>query len=108
MKLAALLLLVTALLPAAASGSAARAHILLTSQAPVAVRGTGFRPRERVVVTVVTTTTRTKRVTVSRRGVFSVRFPGISIERCEAYEVRARGSRGSSAGFKVLPECAPS
>lgn len=106
MRLAALVLLVLALLPVAASGSTRTARVTLPSRSPVTVQGTGFRPSERVAVTVSAKTTHRKSVTASRRGAFRTTFPGFSIGYCEAFAVRAKGSRGSSAFVKVIPECA--
>ncbi len=101
-----MLALFLAVLPAAAASTIA-AHITVPSRSPVAVRGTGFHAGERVAVIVSAKSTHRKTVTANRLGSFRATFPGFSIVYCEAYIVRAKGSRGSSAVFRVIPECAP-
>jgi hypothetical protein len=100
--------LVAALLPAAAVGSNRAAHVTVPTLSPFTVRGTSFRSNERVRVTVSAESTRTKSVIASARGTFRATFSGLSIGSCDLYAVRARGSRGSTAFLKVIPECAPS
>jgi hypothetical protein len=98
--LAALLVLV------AASGSAgaqpARQHagatLMPRSLDPFAVKGSGFKRRERVRVTVTPTSAEqgvTKRVRARRDGSFSVTFKGI--QACDGVEGVAVGRRGSRA-----------
>jgi hypothetical protein len=82
------------------------AHVTVTSPSPFTVRGAGFLPGERVTVTVAAKATRTRSVTASTRGNFHLTFWSLSIGTCDAYAVRAKGSRGSTAFVKVLPECA--
>lgn len=101
-----MLLLSAALLPVAAVASSSTAHIRFISTSPVSVRGAGFEPGERVAVTVSSKVTRRKTVTASLRGVFRATFSGVSIARCQAYAVSARGNRGSTASAKGIPECA--
>jgi hypothetical protein len=98
--------LFAALLPVGAVASSNTAHIGFASIAPVSVRGTGFKARERVAVTVSAKVTKKKTVTASSRGAFRATFSGFSIARCQAYAVRAKGNRGSIAFAKVIPECA--
>ena len=73
--------------------SSATAHPTLTVMGmnPLAVRGLGFRPSERVVVT--TASARTS-VTASATGRFVARFTRI---RCAGSPIRAVGSKGSRA-----------
>ena len=104
MKLALVLSLFFVALPAADASTRA-AHINFPSLSPVTVRGTGFRPSERVAVTVSAKQTRTKTVTATRFGSFRVTFPGLSIGHCEAFGASAKGNRGSRTSFKVIPEC---
>jgi hypothetical protein len=100
--LAAFLVLVTA-----AAASTRSARITVPSLSPVVVSGTGFRAGERVAVSVSSKSTQKKSVTASLRGRFRATFRGFSIPDCEQYSARAKGSRGSSASVKVMPECAP-
>jgi hypothetical protein len=103
-----MLSLVAVLAPVAVGASNRTAHVTVPTLSPVTVRGTGFRSNERVRVTFSAKSTRTKSVIASARGTFRVTFSGLSIGSCDAYAVRASGSRGSSAFLKVMPECAPS
>ena len=105
--LALALALFAVLLPVAAVASNSTAHVGFASISPVSLRGTGFVPRERVAVTVAAKITRKKTVTANLRGAFRATFTGFSIARCQAYAVRAKGNRGSTASAKVIPECAP-
>jgi len=84
-----------------------KARIVLTASDPASFRGTSFRPRERVTITVTTTVTRKKAVTANARGAFSTTFAGLVVPQCETYVVQARGNRGSVAWLKVVPECPP-
>jgi hypothetical protein len=93
------------LLPTAAASTSA-AHLTVPSLSPVVVRGTGFRANERITLTVSSKSTRTSRLTANRFGKFRATLRGFSIEHCEMYSVRAKGSRGSRVFFRVIPECA--
>ena len=81
----------TASEPAAASAADAsrRARLLPASSDPFKVRGTGFRARERVRVT----------VSATNGGTFLLTFSGI--DACGGVEAVARGSRGSRASFQM-------
>jgi len=105
MRFALVLSIMFVMLPTA-SASTRSAHITMVSRSPVVVRGTGFLPGERVTVTVSAKKTYSKIVTASRLGVFRATFQGSSIGYCQFYSVRAKGSRGSTAAFKVIAECA--
>ena len=94
-----------AVLPTAGASTSA-ARITVVSRSPVAVQGSGFRASERVTVTVSVKTTHTKIVTASRLGNFRATFWRVSIGNCQFYSARAKGSRGSTASLKVIPECA--
>jgi hypothetical protein len=94
------------MLPTASAATSSRtARIEMTSRSPVVVRGTGFWPSERVTVSVSAKATYKKVVTASRLGAFRVMFRGMTIGSCQFYSARAKGSRGSIASFKVIPEC---
>jgi hypothetical protein len=107
MRFALLLTLMFLMLPtASALTSSPTAHITITSRSPVVVRGTGFRPSERVTVSFWAKATYRKVVTASRLGAFRVTFRGVAIGSCQSYSAQAKGSRGSTASLKVLAECA--
>ena len=67
---------------------------------PFRVRGSGFRARERVRVTVTPTggSGITRRVRANGRGTFTLAFPGI--DSCGGVHGVAAGSRGSHASFQ--------
>ena len=45
------------------------------------------------------------RITLPTNMPLSATFPALKLESCVGYEVQARGSRGSSAIWNVIPEC---
>jgi hypothetical protein len=113
MRLAAAVLLSAALLapgaaaaapaafpPAAPDAVPRRASLLPSNNDPFRVRGSGFRRRElvRVTVTVLGAPSgRTRRARAGARGTFVLGFPGI--EPCRGVRGRAIGTRGSRASF---------
>jgi hypothetical protein len=105
MRLVAVALLSVALLvPSGASAGTdaapRRASLLPSNGEPFAVRGSGFRRREvvRVTVTVLGARSgRSRHVRASVRGTFVVAFRGV--EPCRGVRGRAVGDRGSRASF---------
>lgn len=84
----------------------ARLHLVDT--APVKVRGTRFVPGERVRVTAISMSKKTKRVVAGRAGRFAVGFAGLAYDRCSGLLVTAVGSEGSLARFRLpQPLCPP-
>jgi hypothetical protein len=86
--------------PRAAPDATARALLTPVAGTPFRVRGSRFRPRERVRVTI-TPTGRTgivRRVRASRRGTFVLALRGL--QACRGVHGTARGSRGSRAAFQ--------
>jgi hypothetical protein len=84
-----------------ASAAARRATLSPSSSDPFRVRGTGFRPRERVRVTITPTNLQrgiTRRIRATGRGTFVLTFAGI--QACQGVEGDAFGSRGSRASFQ--------
>jgi hypothetical protein len=77
----------------------------LVDERPVVVRGAGFKARERVAVQVVAFggPLLRRRVTAGRRGAFTVRFAGRTLQACRGYTVRAAGNRGSRAFVREVP-----
>lgn len=106
--LLAIIVLVTALAPAAGSfaRSAATPTLRLASGAPVAVRGTGFKRLEAIKVTAVGADRNwTRRVRASTTGAFLAPFPAIE-DRCAVIALRAAGAYGSRAVRKLAqPGC---
>ena len=77
-----------------------RATLLPVSSDPFKVRGTGFRARERVRVTVTPTggDAIVRRIRATGRGTFVLGFSGV--RACGGVEGVAAGSRGSHASFQ--------
>jgi hypothetical protein len=81
------------------------ARLEVTKLAPLAVRGSFFRARERVRLTVSYSEVRRSRVVrASRVGSFAVTFQTLYLERCGgAVIVSAVGARGSRARTQLTP-----
>jgi hypothetical protein len=112
MKGLVLLATLVAVIAAAGATQAAPAKsptLRLLGGQPIVLRGTGFRARESVRVTVHTgEITRSKRV-VAARGTFTVSFNGVSFDRCNGLLAVARGESGRVARLKLpQPLCPPS
>jgi hypothetical protein len=112
---AVVLLVVLGLLAAGASavsaGAAPRARPhpkLFVSTAPaLRVRGVGFKPRERVTVTLGAPRL-VRRVRASRAGGFTLSFGAVRLNRCGGISVTAVGSLGSIASAHLQrPACMP-
>jgi hypothetical protein len=86
----------------AATHAAKRRAVLMPIGAgnPFRVRGSGFRARERVRVTIRETGGGriTRRIRATGRGTFVLAFPGVHV--CGGVEGVAAGSRGSHASFQ--------
>jgi hypothetical protein len=84
--------------------SAGRPALRIVRPAPLTVRGEHFRSGEQVRVT---TAMRSARAKASGDGTFVVTIPGAN--RCSTLRVLARGSAGSYAIVKLLPQpaCLP-
>jgi uncharacterized protein YbjT (DUF2867 family) len=101
--------LVVAALAAPASG-AARPRVRLMDLTPASVAGTGFRGRERVLVTVTGSSGRLRRAVVtSAGGAFVVRFArAVSTAGCNQLAISAVGAKGDRAYWKSPPKaCGP-
>jgi hypothetical protein len=90
--------------------ASANAPALLTLQArdPVTIRGVGFRPAERVRISLAQRGA-LKVVRAGRGGSFLVVFPSGGTSRCDLVRIVALGGSGSRATLKVLPSpaCLP-
>jgi hypothetical protein len=106
------LVVFVALVLAGGAAAAPRPALRLLSETdPMIVKGTGFRAKERVTVTLkVVTPAATWRRTVvaTRTGTFRAVMGSEQLGRC-GFNVRATGSRGSVATLKSppLPACMP-
>jgi hypothetical protein len=94
-----------------ASAATRPALRLVSASDPVVVKGTGFRAKERVQVTVkvpMPSATWRRSVVTTRTGAFRAVIDASPTGRC-GLNVRATGSRGSIATLKLppLPACMP-
>src|SRR5262249_30688453 len=91
--------------PRAYTGSA---RLMLADDAPVMFRGVGFRPAERVRITVEAATRDvTRTATASAVGTFTMRVTGVDANDCQGFAATATGSKGSRATFKRVPGQCP-
>ncbi len=98
-------ILAAAVMAPAASAAMQATPRLGVSTDPFVVRGTGFKPGERVKVTLVTGGGYFVHTAFAlRRGTFAVRFARAA-ESCAGYVATARGNEGSRASVKVTREC---
>lgn len=82
-------------------------RLIVADTTPFTVRGTHFKPHERVRVAVTTSAgAGVHTVTAGEAGGFLTRYTLISLGTCAAYTVRVTGNLGSRATVRVMPECA--
>jgi hypothetical protein len=91
----------------ASAGATARPALRLVDASPLALRGTGFKAREHVRVSVYAGERASKRTTASLRGRFTVRFAGLDPSVCAGFSASAVGDKGSRASFKRAPGMCP-
>ena len=73
---------------------------------PLVVRGTAFRPYERVKLILSADMAAGRILKASATGRFVARFHAVSVGRCEGFVLQAFGSRGSRAKLERLtPNC---
>jgi hypothetical protein len=82
--------------PSASSTSPQRPELRPTSQSPLRVAGTGFRPGEKVRLVADAPHKQVKNARADSSGSFTAAFPGLS---CGSITVTATGSKGSRAEF---------
>jgi hypothetical protein len=92
---------------AASADASVRARLTVADTTPFTVRGSSFKPAERVALVVVVKSRWQRTVVASSTGSFVARFTGPTVKPCSAYSVRARGNRGSLAVIKIVPVCPP-
>lgn len=107
-RLGVLALSLCALLLAAAPARAAKASLRVVRLKPFTVAGTGFQPKERVVLRLSGDAAGTARGTANGRGTFTLRFT-TGLTSCSVYRVRATGASGSRATLNAAlkPACKP-
>ena len=108
MKGLVLSLAVFVLLPVSA-GSArptATASVRVADTTPFVVQGSRFKAREQVRVVALVQGRHVKTTVANTAGVFTARFPEVSVRACVAYIVRVTGSKGSVAYLRHQPACA--
>jgi hypothetical protein len=107
MKGLVLSLAVFALLPTSSgtARSTAAATVRVPDTTPFVVWGSRFQAREKVRVVAQVEGRHVKTVVATATGVFTARFPDVSVRGCTAYIVRATGSKGSYAYLRHLPAC---
>jgi hypothetical protein len=95
--------------PALALAARPHARVWLADASPLLVRGSSFKARERVVVTVTDGTRLVRTVTATRTGVFAARWASAAPKAgCQNLVISAVGNRGSVASFKIPgKECPP-
>lgn len=105
-----LALLLTLLVFAPTGAAAGTPSLQAVSTQPLDVHGVRFRPTERVIVRVVAAgSVRVHIVRATPVGTFTTRFTAVTLERCTAWVVTARGSKGSTAAIRPrrFEDCAP-
>jgi hypothetical protein len=90
-----------------ATGAKATLHVVRLK--PFTVRGSGFKPAERVTVTLAGGPKGTAVGTANGSGTFTVTFSKAAVTACSAYVLHATGSVGSRATFTatLAPACRP-
>jgi hypothetical protein len=103
-----------AVIAAAGAGAATTADqrspaLRIADRQPLVLRGTGFKPSERVRVTVSADgDSATRRLRAGARGVFSATFERMALHPCDGLFASAVGASGSRAKLKAEPQCPPS
>jgi hypothetical protein len=106
---AALLGILLCAVATAAPAAAAKATVRIVKLNPLTIRGTGFKPAERVRLRLSAGVTGTARGTATAAGVLTVSFPKTKVTACTAYTLRAVGAAGTKVTFKrkVTSSCKP-
>lgn len=82
-----------------------KTRVRIVDPAPLVLRGVGFENAELVRLTVsLGERTATRKLRASRAGSFTARFDAVRYSRCgPPLEVKAVGSRGNQAAWKLVP-----
>ena len=106
---AALLAILVGAVATAATAAAAKATVRIVKLSPLTIRGAGFKPAERVTLTLSAGAAGTAKGTASAAGTLTVVFPRAKVTACTAYTLRAVGAAGTRVTFKrtVTASCKP-
>ena len=106
---AALLAILTGAVATAAPAAAAKATVKIVKLSPLTIRGIGFKPAERVTLTLSAGAAGTAKGTATATGILTVSFPKAKVTACTSYTLRAVGASGTKVTFKqiVKPSCKP-
>lgn len=106
---AALLALLIGSIATAAPAAAAKATVKIVKLSPLTIRGAGFKPAERVTITLSAGAAGSARGTATAAGVVTVTIPKAKVTACTAYTLRAVGATGTRVTFKrtVAASCKP-
>ena len=78
----------------------------LVTVRPLEVRGSNFKAKERVKVTLYARTEKVRRTTATEAGSFTTSFGAVPLSHCDGFLIRAVGSQGSVATTKIpRPAC---
>lgn len=98
---------VAALASGAPRAHQARAALTITRRNPVTIRGTGFKPRARVRVTLVVGHKQTRRPLTNSRGGFTTTFSQV-LDRCSGWTVAASQPGRATVFLRgAKPQCPP-
>jgi hypothetical protein len=82
-------------------------RVTVVDESPFTVRGTGLKPGERVVLTLVGENRLTRRVTASPAGTFLRAVLLFKLDlTCPVWFVKAVGNRGTVVVARAFPSCA--
>lgn len=106
---AALLAVLIGAVATAAPAAATKATVKIVKLSPLTIRGSGFKPTERVTVTLSAGAKGTARGTATAAGVVTISLRKTKVTACTAYTLRAVGTAGTKVIFKqtVKPSCKP-
>ena len=106
---AAVLTFLVSAFVAGAPAATTKATVRIVKLSPLTIRGTGFKPTERVTVKLSAGAAGTVRGTATAAGVLTVSFPKTKVTACTAYTLRAVGTAGTKVTFKrtVAASCKP-
>ena len=91
------------------SAAPAKATLKIVKLNPLTIRGSGFKPVERVTVTLSAGAAGKAKGTATAAGVLTVSVPKAKVTACTPYTLRAVGSAGTKVTFKrtVAASCKP-
>ena len=106
---AALLGILLGAIATVAPAASAKATLKIVKLNPLTIRGSGFKPVERVTVTLSAGAAGRAKGTATAAGVLTVSVPKAKVTACTPYTLRAVGSAGTRVTFKrtVGASCKP-